>query len=141
MKPPAPPALEIPRRRWKQRRELVGAAGEHAQHVLLVLHQLERNLLERAELISFLDEERTSAYDLIAAADVLCYFGALDGAFVAFAHALKPGGVLLLPVGPVLDQNFVRIVRSADGARFTETKLFSVRYVPLTTAAAQLQRM
>ena len=31
--------------------------------------------------------------------------------------------------------------RSADGARFTETKLFSVRYVPLTTAAAQLQRM
>jgi protein-L-isoaspartate O-methyltransferase len=44
-------------------------------------------------------------------------------------------------VGPVLDQNFVRIVRSADGARFTETKLFSVRYVPLTTAAAQLQRM
>ena len=29
----------------------------------------------------------------------------------------------------------------ADGARFTETKLFSVRYVPLTTAAAQLQRM
>ena len=59
----------------------------------------------------------------------------------ALKEQLKPGGVLLLPVGPVLDQNFVRIVRSADGARFTETKLFSVRYVPLTTAAAQLQRM
>ena len=59
----------------------------------------------------------------------------------ALKEQLKPGGILLLPVGPVLDQNFVRIVRSADGARFTETKLFSVRYVPLTTAAAQLQRM
>ena len=59
----------------------------------------------------------------------------------ALKEQLKPGGVLLLPVGPVLDQNFVRIVRSADGARFTETKLFSVRYVPLTPAAAQLQRM
>jgi len=56
------------------------------------------DLLTRAELISFLDEARTNAYDLIAAADVLCYFGALDGAFVAFAHALKPGGVLVFTV-------------------------------------------
>ena len=59
----------------------------------------------------------------------------------ALKEQLKPGGVLLLPVGPALDQNFVRIERSADGARYTETKLFAVRYVPLTTAAAQLQRL
>lgn len=47
--------------------------------------------LERAELIDFLSDGEP-AYHLITAADVLCYFGALDKAFVGFFHALHPGG-------------------------------------------------
>lgn len=47
--------------------------------------------LEKAEIVSFLDGAG-EPYDLITAADVLCYFGALDKAFVAFSHALAPGG-------------------------------------------------
>jgi predicted TPR repeat methyltransferase len=53
--------------------------------------------LEKAELISFLGEG-AHAYDLVAAADVLCYFGALDKAFVAFFHSLKPGGIVAFTV-------------------------------------------
>ena len=48
--------------------------------------------------------------------------------------------MLLLPVGPANDQAFVRITRSADGARYDEERLFSVRYVPLTTVEKQLSR-
>ena len=58
----------------------------------------------------------------------------------ALKEQLKPGGVLLLPVGPANDQAFVRITRSADGARYDEERLFSVRYVPLTTVEKQLAR-
>jgi predicted TPR repeat methyltransferase len=53
--------------------------------------------LERAELITFLTDQH-GAYDLITAADVLCYFGALDKAFVAFFHALRPGGLVAFTV-------------------------------------------
>lgn len=65
--------------------------------------------LEQAELISFLSEpkrmEGDGRYDLIAAADVLCYFGALDGAFVAVSHALKPGGRLLFTVERLAEED------------------------------------
>eukprot|EP00308_Calcidiscus_leptoporus_P018138 CAMPEP_0119404050 /NCGR_PEP_ID=MMETSP1334-20130426/143696_1 /TAXON_ID=127549 /ORGANISM="Calcidiscus leptoporus, Strain RCC1130" /LENGTH=199 /DNA_ID=CAMNT_0007428007 /DNA_START=512 /DNA_END=1111 /DNA_ORIENTATION=- len=56
----------------------------------------------------------------------------------ALKEQLKPGGVLLLPVGPPLDQAFVRITRSEDGASYLEDRLFGVRYVPLTSLTEQL---
>jgi protein-L-isoaspartate(D-aspartate) O-methyltransferase len=60
----------------------------------------------------------------------------------ALKQQLKPGGVLLLPVGPNGgEQKFVRVTRDPDPSRsdrFEELALFGVRYVPLTTAAKQL---
>jgi predicted TPR repeat methyltransferase len=49
--------------------------------------------LEAAELTAFL-ESHADSYDLIASADTLCYFGALERVFAAAAGALRPGGVL-----------------------------------------------
>ena len=46
-----------------------------------------------AELTAFLNE-RLGAYDLIASADTVVYFGALESVFAAVAHALRPGGWL-----------------------------------------------
>ena len=46
-----------------------------------------------AELTAFLNE-RIGAYDLIASADTVVYFGALDLLLAAVAHALRPGGWL-----------------------------------------------
>ena len=58
----------------------------------------------------------------------------------ALKQQLKPGGVLLLPVGPNGGaQQFVRVTRdAANPAVFAEKVLFGVRYVPLTTPAKQL---
>ncbi len=56
----------------------------------------------------------------------------------ALKQQLKPGGVLLLPVGPNGgEQHFVRVTREESG-RFSERRLFGVRYVPLTTVEKQL---
>ena len=58
----------------------------------------------------------------------------------ALKQQLKPGGVLLLPVGPQGGaQEFVRVERDAiNPAIFTQQALFGVRYVPLTTPEQQL---
>jgi predicted TPR repeat methyltransferase len=50
--------------------------------------------LEVAELTAFLAEQ-PARFDLIVAADVLCYFGVLGGVLTAAAAALRPGGRLL----------------------------------------------
>ena len=55
----------------------------------------------------------------------------------ALKQQLRPGGVLLLPVGPNGGaQEFVRVTRDAKGG-FTQQSLFGVRYVPLTTPERQ----
>jgi len=53
--------------------------------------------LEAAELTAFL-AAHPGAFDLIVAADVLCYFGALEAVLAAAAAALRPGGRLLFTV-------------------------------------------
>ena len=50
-----------------------------------------------AEITAFV-EERPSSYNLIVAADVLCYFGEMAGFMSAAAGALKPGGYLAYTV-------------------------------------------
>ncbi|WP_245985933.1 tetratricopeptide repeat protein [Azospirillum thermophilum] len=53
--------------------------------------------LEEAELGHFL-ADHPAAFDLILAADVLCYFGVLDEVLAAAAAALRPGGLLAFTV-------------------------------------------
>ncbi|MGQ9370476.1 tetratricopeptide repeat protein [Azospirillum sp. ST 5-10] len=60
--------------------------------------------LDEAELGAFLAAS-PAAFDLIVAADVLCYFGPLDGILAEAARALRPRGLLAFTVE-----------RSADGA-------------------------
>ena len=47
--------------------------------------------LYKAELTAFISQH-TEAFDVIASADTLCYFGELGQVFGSAAHALKPGG-------------------------------------------------
>lgn len=53
--------------------------------------------LAEAELGAFLSA-RPAAFDLIVAADVFCYFGALNGVLAQAAAALRPGGRLAFTV-------------------------------------------
>ena len=53
--------------------------------------------LEEAELVAFCTE-RQDQYDLITAADVLCYLGDLEPATQAFARSLKENGFLSFSV-------------------------------------------
>jgi len=50
--------------------------------------------LVKSELIEFLGRQN-KAYDVIASADTLCYFGKLEPVLRAAAQALKPGGHLV----------------------------------------------
>jgi predicted TPR repeat methyltransferase len=61
---------------------LARAAGRHAYDDLV-----------QAELTTFLDRQ-IEAYDVIASADTLCYFGKLAPVVQAAAKALKVGGLL-----------------------------------------------
>ena len=50
--------------------------------------------LHKAELVAFL-QDRPKAFDIVASADTLVYFGALDEVVGAAAAALRPGGLLV----------------------------------------------
>jgi predicted TPR repeat methyltransferase len=54
--------------------------------------------LHQAEIGAFLASQGEAAWDAIVGADVLIYFGALDGVLAAAAKALRPRGVLVFTV-------------------------------------------
>lgn len=58
--------------------------------------------LVTAELTGWL-AAHPQAYDLVASADTLCYFGVLDAAIGAARRALRPGGWLVFTVEALLD--------------------------------------
>jgi predicted TPR repeat methyltransferase len=53
--------------------------------------------LVESELVAFLDRH-PAGFDVIAAADVFVYFGAMTAAFESAARALRPGGVYAISV-------------------------------------------
>jgi protein-L-isoaspartate(D-aspartate) O-methyltransferase len=58
----------------------------------------------------------------------------------ALLEQLKPGGVLVIPVGADGgSQEIIYVLKCADGS-FEQKALIGVRYVPLTTAEKQLAR-
>ncbi len=60
--------------------------------------------LVKFELTEFLNRQ-TEAYDVIASADTLCYFGDLEPVFRAAAKALKPGGLLAFTLEDARDDD------------------------------------
>ncbi len=54
----------------------------------------------------------------------------------ALTHQLKPGGILVAPVGPGDDQWLIRMEKSRDGRLETE-RLLQVRFVPLVEGVAR----
>ncbi|MDR3496122.1 MAG: tetratricopeptide repeat protein [Ancalomicrobiaceae bacterium] len=62
------------------------------------------------------------AYDVVLSADTLCYFGDLNAVMAAAAHALRPGGVLVVSV-EALDADDGRPFRLHEGSgRYAHTK-------------------
>ncbi|MBI5369324.1 MAG: tetratricopeptide repeat protein [Planctomycetes bacterium] len=82
------------------------------------------------ELGAFL-RAHPSGFDLIFAADVLCYSGRLDGLFAAVAGALRPAGTFGFTV---------QEERASDGFRLTVSGRYShsTAYLRATVAAAGL---
>lgn len=74
-----------------------------------------------AELTAFL-EQREDAYDLIASADTLCYFGALEPVLTAAAGALKPGGRLVFTVEHSLAEDRQADFRLHNHGRYSHSE-------------------
>lgn len=62
--------------------------------------------LEEGELVAWI-AARPDAFDLVVAADVFCYFGALDEAARAIRASLRPGGLFALTVEAASDPDEV----------------------------------
>jgi predicted TPR repeat methyltransferase len=58
--------------------------------------------LAHSDLVSFL-RGHGRAFDVVVAADVLCYFGVLDEVIAAARRALRPGGVIVFTVESLPD--------------------------------------
>lgn len=58
--------------------------------------------LQQAELTAYM-RQHAAHYDLIVSADTLVYFGAIDEAMRAAAHALRPGGHLCFTVEAIAE--------------------------------------
>jgi predicted TPR repeat methyltransferase len=80
--------------------------------------------LEQAEIETFLNEyanKDNTKFDLITAADVLCYFGRLDKIFLKAGNVLKSGGIFIF----TLEEN--TNAENADDYVITETGRFTHR--------------
>lgn len=63
--------------------------------------------LVQADLVRFLDEDATAGWDLVVAADVFIYVGALERAFTALARRIVPGGLLCFSLEESADADLV----------------------------------
>jgi predicted TPR repeat methyltransferase len=80
--------------------------------------------LHAAELTAYINES-VSAYDVIASADTLCYFGKLEPVFAAAARALKPGGHFIFTVEKTASDKEAAKVTLEHTGRYTHTELYA----------------
>lgn len=92
--------------------------------------------LERAELVTFLGAEDSSA-ELIVAADVFNYVGALEAALAAASRALRRGGLLVFSLETHAGAEAVRLGTSLRFQHASEATLELCRAVGLEIAAAE----
>jgi predicted TPR repeat methyltransferase len=78
--------------------------------------------LQQAELTTYM-RQHAAHYDLIVSADTLVYFGALDDAMGAAAHALRPGGHLCFTVES-LAEGETGDYRLQHHGRYTHSKAY-----------------
>lgn len=129
--------------------ELVGPAGRAVgvDHIDELVEWSRANVaragkqpLVDAGRLSLLVRDGFGGYPEAAPYDAIHVGAAPETIPEALKQQLKPGGVMILPVGKDGgDQQFVRVTRSEDGSSFAEQRLFGVRYVPLTTKERQLR--
>jgi predicted TPR repeat methyltransferase len=77
--------------------------------------------LVKAELTDFLGRQ-TDAYDVIASADTLCYFGALEPVFHGAAKALKPSGLIAFTLEDAGDEGAG--FRLTPSGRYAHTRTY-----------------
>ena len=112
---------------------LARAAGRHAYDDLV-----------KAELTDFLGRQ-TEAYDVIASADTLCYFGTLDPVFCAAATALKSNGLIAFTLEDAGDEGAGLHLLTPDG-RYAHTRSYvqgvleAAGFAVLSVASAVLRK-
>jgi predicted TPR repeat methyltransferase len=100
--------------------------------------------LETAELTAYLSS-RSQAFDLVASADTLVYFGELGPLMAAAACALRPGGHLVftvehaLPEPPAPGYVLAHHGRYLHGEGYVRDELVAAGFTPLAVERAQLR--
>lgn len=89
--------------------------------------------LRQGELVAFL-RSRAAAWDLVASADTLCYFGRLEAFAGAAAQALRAGGLLVFTVEAHADTDGAPDFRLQDHGRYSHRR----RYVEQALLGAGL---
>lgn len=82
--------------------------------------------------------ETPTAWDLLAAADVLMYLGGLEPAFAAAAAALRPGGALVFTVEAMTDEEIALAGAHAPFLRPSRRYAHAPTYLRAALAAAGL---
>jgi predicted TPR repeat methyltransferase len=101
----------------------------------------ELNCMELTEYL----QRCTERFDLIAAADVFCYFGELAAVFAAAARLLRPEGVFVFSVEHLpdpADSHPMRLLehgRYAHGARYIHEALTQAGLLPVRTTRTFLR--
>ena len=100
--------------------------------------------LEAGELVAHL-RARGAAWDLVASADTLCYFGPLETFAAAAHHALRAGGLLVFTVEAHADQAGQPEYRLQANARYShragyvDAVLRSAGFTPLEATPSVLR--